>query len=100
LFYDKNIPVLAFFTGLHEDYHMPSDDADKINAAAGAAIATLAGEVVRSSRTRTSARPSRGPARRRRRSVAVGDKPGAPPDPHADATAVCPTACFSAPRRT
>jgi len=46
-FYDKNIPVLAFFTGLHEDYHMPSDDADKINAQAGAAIATLAGEVVR-----------------------------------------------------
>ena len=23
-FYDKNIPVLAFFTGLHEDYHMPA----------------------------------------------------------------------------
>ncbi|HEX5009802.1 MAG TPA: M28 family peptidase [Planctomycetota bacterium] len=46
-FYDKSIPVLAFFTGLHDDYHMPSDDADKINAQAGAAIATLAGEVVR-----------------------------------------------------
>jgi len=39
--------VLAFFTGLHDDYHKPSDDADKINAHAGAAIATLAGEVVR-----------------------------------------------------
>ncbi|MBW7890736.1 MAG: M28 family peptidase, partial [Chitinophagaceae bacterium] len=30
-FYLKNIPVLFFFTGLHHDYHKPSDDADKIN---------------------------------------------------------------------
>jgi hypothetical protein len=30
-FYRKNIPVLFFFTGLHSDYHKPSDDADKIN---------------------------------------------------------------------
>jgi aminopeptidase YwaD len=30
-FYLKNIPVLFFFTGLHTDYHKPSDDADKIN---------------------------------------------------------------------
>ena len=27
----KNIPVLFFFTGTHEDYHRPTDDADKIN---------------------------------------------------------------------
>lgn len=32
-FYRKNIPVLFFFTGLHSDYHKPSDDADKINYA-------------------------------------------------------------------
>jgi hypothetical protein len=30
-FYRKNIPVLFFFTGLHKDYHRPTDDADKIN---------------------------------------------------------------------
>jgi aminopeptidase YwaD len=30
-FYLKNIPVLFFFTGLHTDYHKPSDDYDKIN---------------------------------------------------------------------
>jgi len=30
-FYLKSIPVLFFFTGLHADYHKPSDDADKIN---------------------------------------------------------------------
>jgi hypothetical protein len=31
-FYTKKIPVLHFFTGLHQDYHKPSDTADKINA--------------------------------------------------------------------
>lgn len=30
-FYLNDIPVLHFFTGQHEDYHKPSDDADKIN---------------------------------------------------------------------
>jgi len=30
-FYPKRIPVLNFFTGSHEDYHRPSDTADKIN---------------------------------------------------------------------
>jgi aminopeptidase YwaD len=30
-FYRKNIPVLFFFTGLHTDYHKPTDVADKIN---------------------------------------------------------------------
>lgn len=30
-FYRKDMPVLFFFTGLHTDYHKPSDDADKIN---------------------------------------------------------------------
>lgn len=32
-FYRKDIPVLFFFTGVHSDYHKPSDDADKINYA-------------------------------------------------------------------
>src|SRR5258708_30325161 len=30
-FYSKQIPVLFFWTGNHEDYHKPSDTADKIN---------------------------------------------------------------------
>lgn len=30
-FYLKNIPVLFFFTGVHSDYHKPTDDYDKIN---------------------------------------------------------------------
>lgn len=30
-FYQAGIPVLFFFTGLHADYHRPSDDFDKLN---------------------------------------------------------------------
>ena len=30
-FYRKDIPVLFYFTGLHTDYHKPTDDHDKIN---------------------------------------------------------------------
>jgi hypothetical protein len=30
-FYAKDIPVLFFFTGTHNDYHKPSDDWDKLN---------------------------------------------------------------------
>lgn len=29
-FYEVGVPVLFFFTGLHNDYHRPSDDFDKI----------------------------------------------------------------------
>lgn len=32
-FYLADLPVLHFFTGQHEDYHKPTDDADKINYA-------------------------------------------------------------------
>jgi len=30
-FYLQDIPVLHFFTGQHEDYHKPTDDAEKLN---------------------------------------------------------------------
>jgi len=32
-FYGKGIPVLFFFTGVHEDYHRPTDEAKLINSA-------------------------------------------------------------------
>ena len=38
-FYGKNIPVLFAFTGLHPDYHRPSDDSDRINYTGMARIA-------------------------------------------------------------
>jgi aminopeptidase YwaD len=31
VFYGKDIPVLFFFSGTHDDYHKPSDDWDKLN---------------------------------------------------------------------
>jgi hypothetical protein len=31
-FYSASVPVMMFHTGLHEDYHRPSDDAHKINS--------------------------------------------------------------------
>lgn len=45
-FYYANIPVLNFFTGTHEDYHKPSDDADKINYPAEASIIQLIESIV------------------------------------------------------
>jgi Tol biopolymer transport system component/Zn-dependent M28 family amino/carboxypeptidase len=30
-FYPKNVPVLNFFTGSHDDYHRPTDTADKLD---------------------------------------------------------------------
>jgi hypothetical protein len=30
-FFEKGVPVLFFFTGLHQDYHRPGDDFEKIN---------------------------------------------------------------------
>ena len=38
-FYPRGIPVLFAFTGIHGDYHRPSDDADRINYAGMARIA-------------------------------------------------------------
>ena len=46
-FYAKDIPVLHFFTDLHEDYHRATDDADKINAAGEARVVELAFRVAR-----------------------------------------------------
>ena len=46
-FFAKNIPVLHFFTNLHEDYHRASDDAEKVSAAGIAKVVTLAERVVR-----------------------------------------------------
>ncbi len=44
-FYNKNVPILFPFTGLHADYHRPSDDSDKINYAGMARVADL-GELI------------------------------------------------------
>ena len=44
-FYRGGVPVLSFFTGLHEDYHTPADTPEKINPEGGARIASLVAEL-------------------------------------------------------
>ncbi len=41
-FYEKGIPAILIHTGLHSDYHRPSDTADKINSAGMREVAQLA----------------------------------------------------------
>lgn len=45
-FYKKNIPVLFFHTGGHPDYHMPTDDVEKVDFKAMQAILELEIQVV------------------------------------------------------
>jgi aminopeptidase YwaD len=44
-FYVKDIPVLFFFTGSHDDYHKPSDTAEKVNAEGTRQIAEFVREI-------------------------------------------------------
>jgi hypothetical protein len=44
-FIGKRIPAINFFTGFHSDYHRPSDDWEKIDAAGTRSVATLALEL-------------------------------------------------------
>jgi len=45
-FYQKKIPVMFFWTGIHADYHRPSDTADKINVAGMRRVADMSVEVI------------------------------------------------------
>ncbi len=45
-FYTKGIPVLFFFTGLHTDYHRPSDDADKIDYSGEETVTRYVAEII------------------------------------------------------
>jgi len=47
-FYRKDLPVLFFFTGLHTDYHKPSDDAADINYKGEASIVNYVASIVES----------------------------------------------------
>jgi len=46
-FYAKQIPVLFFWTGTHNDYHKPSDTFDKINYNDEARVLSLVARIVR-----------------------------------------------------
>ena len=46
-FFAKGIPVLHFFTDLHDDYHRATDDVEKIDAAGTARVVAVAERVIR-----------------------------------------------------
>jgi len=46
-FYARQTPVLFFWTGTHEDYHKPSDTADRINYEGELRIVSFVREIVR-----------------------------------------------------
>src|SRR5690606_38272 len=45
-FFIHRIPSVHLFTGVHEDYHGPSDTADKINADGGVRVVELTARVM------------------------------------------------------
>ena len=45
-FYREDIPVLFFFTHVHEDYHLPGDDIEKVNVEASEKILYMVYDVV------------------------------------------------------
>jgi hypothetical protein len=45
-FYTRDIPVLFFFTGVHEDYHTPDDDVDRINFDGEREIADIVADLI------------------------------------------------------
>lgn len=48
-FYLQDLPVLHFFTGQHEDYHKPTDDAEKVNMEGIAIIQELISDLIEES---------------------------------------------------
>lgn len=52
-FFAKNVPVLHFFTNVHEDYHKATDDAERLNAPGSARVVQLAWRVARELGDRT-----------------------------------------------
>lgn len=46
-FYAKNLPVLHFFTNVHDDYHRATDDAERVNATGIARVVSLAERIAR-----------------------------------------------------
>jgi len=77
-FYTQDIPVVFFFTGVHEDYHKPSDDVDKINLEGEVTVASLAADMARylsqveARPTFTEAGPKEAQSERRRFKVTFG----------------------------
>ncbi|HUP18482.1 MAG TPA: M20/M25/M40 family metallo-hydrolase [Gemmatimonadota bacterium] len=65
-FYLRQVPVLSFFTGVHEDYHRSTDDFGSVNTEGIHAVARLVREIVNrvgNGRARPAFHPSDAPPR-------------------------------------
>lgn len=80
-FYMKDIPVAFIFSGMHDDYHTPADDADKINYEGEKEIADFVYAMLTEIANRSEALayqeagPKEIPADRRRYKVTLGIMP-------------------------
>jgi C-terminal processing protease CtpA/Prc len=72
-FYLKDIPVLFFFTGIHDDYHRPGDTPDKVNYKGTQEILNFAYDLMRliENEDRLAFTPTQTTDSRRRRSDGV-----------------------------
>jgi hypothetical protein len=75
-FYAMKIPVLHFFTGLHNDYHRPSDDSNKVNLSGMRRVSEMVAEAAVKI-AESDARPTYAIVAREgfRRGQATGDRP-------------------------
>jgi hypothetical protein len=80
-FYERHIPVLMFHTGVHEDLHRPSDDADKINSPGMQEAARLLFEVVYELADRVELSPFREACLQESEAVQDGLEKPLPPTP-------------------
>jgi len=80
-FYIEDVPVLFFFTGVHEDYHTPADDTEKINFNGEKAVADFVTDILinvanqSEKLTFAEAGPKSRPSGRRRFKVTLGIMP-------------------------
>jgi len=80
-FYAEDVPVLFFFTGVHEDYHTPDDDTETINFDGEKVVADYVYDLVVNITNRSEALvyqeagPKERPAGRRRFKVTLGIMP-------------------------
>lgn len=75
-FYMKDIPVIFFYTGSHQDYHRPSDTPDKVNFEGSREILAMSMEMIsrldKKDRLEFSSTPVTDRNRRRSETIALG----------------------------
>lgn len=74
-FFAVKVPVLHFFTGIHNDYHRPSDDANKLNVPGMRRVGEMVSEAVIAIAEREERPEFTQPPAERSRPRPMGDRP-------------------------